>query len=64
MSLATINDLELNEQLIRARERLYAASQAVMHGNNSAAFIALSEVETAVRRAQFRLNNLKFKEGT
>lgn len=62
--MSTINDLELNEQLLRAKNKLAEASEAVMHGNNTAAFVALADVETAARRAQFRLNALKFsKEG-
>lgn len=61
--MATINDLELNELLLRAKKRLAEGSEAVMRGNNGAAFVALSDAETALRRAQYRLNALKFLEG-
>lgn len=63
--MSTINDLELTELMLRAKNKLAAASEAIMHGNNKRAFMALSDLEFAARDAQVRLNALKFsKEGS
>jgi hypothetical protein len=56
----TINDLELNAELVKIHHKASSLNSLTREGKEHALFMALSDLEMAAREAQCRLNKMKY----
>ena len=58
-----MNDLALNELCLRIRQNADKLPEMQRDQMELALFVALSDIEKAARAAQWRLNDIKFRNG-
>lgn len=58
----TINDTEVNERCLKIRQMADGLNLAMREGREGALFRALSDIESAAKQAQWRLNEIKYRE--
>jgi hypothetical protein len=59
--MTTINDLELNTELVKIHRYASILNYLTREGKEHALFMALSDLEKAAQEAQWRLNKLKYR---
>ena len=58
----TINDLQLNELCLKIRQNADQLPMMQREQMERALFITLSDIEKAAHEAQWRLNDIKYRE--
>jgi hypothetical protein len=58
----TINDLELNERCVKVRKLAATLPKLIADGRELALALVLAEIEATSRDAQYRLNDVSFKD--
>lgn len=58
----TINDQEVNEMVVEVHAQAKVLDMYMRDGSEAKLFRALSIIEDAARKAQWRLNDMRFKK--